>query len=320
MNLVYHYPPELLNLLVDVIPSLNRSKKDVIVFFKGAGVAPRITNDLVAKINRDKDSISKYEITRTVLERLNDRGEACLRERREILKRVTEFESFSSCWPADQFKAKGLVAEIRSLVNVKDSFTRMQQEKDSETRKRVEEHNSKAAELVRKRQQLAEIKGDLFSLFGETNPHKRGKDLEGVLNRLFESSGILVSEAFTLTGSDGEGVVEQIDGVIEFEGNHYLVEMKWWNETLGPGEVSQHLLRVFFRGHSRGIFISNSDFTPAAVNVCREALQKSVVVLCKLEEIVHLLENEKGFRDFLKEKVSAAIIHKNPFYEPFRLI
>ena len=30
-----------------------------------------------------------------------------------------------------------------------------------------------------------------------------------------------------LRGSEGEGVLEQIDGVIEFGGHLYLVEMKW---------------------------------------------------------------------------------------------
>ena len=55
-------------------------------------------------------------MVRTTLTRLNERGEAALRERREILKRVTEFEDFSTCWPNDQLKAKGLVAEIRRVI------------------------------------------------------------------------------------------------------------------------------------------------------------------------------------------------------------
>lgn len=34
----FHYPPEIFNLLVDTIPLLCRSKRDVIGFFQGAGV------------------------------------------------------------------------------------------------------------------------------------------------------------------------------------------------------------------------------------------------------------------------------------------
>jgi len=75
----------------------------------------------------------------TVLTRLNDKAETTLRERREIIKRITEFENFSSCWDADRLKAKGLVSQIRQVVNVKDSFTRMDQERDAERKQRQAE-------------------------------------------------------------------------------------------------------------------------------------------------------------------------------------
>lgn len=80
----------------------------------------------------NKDNINKYEIVRQVLTKLNEQKETYFRERREILKRVIEYDSFSSCWPNDQLKAKGLVSEIRKVVNTKDSFTRMAQERTAE--------------------------------------------------------------------------------------------------------------------------------------------------------------------------------------------
>ena len=320
MDIIYHYPPELFNILVDTVPVLCRSKKDVITFFKGAGVPSGVTNDLVRKINQDKESISKYEIARTVLTRLNERGEATLRERREVLKRVIEFENFSSCWPTDQLKAKGLVNEVRSIVNVKDSFTRMQQERDAERKQRIEDQESKLKTQEKKRETIASIKTDLFGLFSESNPLRRGKAMESVLNRLFSEAEILVRESFVNCGIAGEGIVEQIDGVIELDGHTYLVEMKWWNEPLGVGDVSQHLVRVMFRGQTRGIFISTSGYTEPAVTTCREALQKNVFVLCNLQELVLLLEREHDLKHFLKEKVNAAIIHKNPLFEPLSIL
>src|SRR5216684_1549155 len=133
-EIIHHYPPELLKLLVDAIPLLCPSKRDVLVFFKGAGVASAATADFAQRVATDKDSVNKYEIVREVLVRLNDKGEATLRERREVLKRVVEFEDFSTCWPNDQLKAKGLVAEIRRVVGVKDAFTRMSLEREDEAR------------------------------------------------------------------------------------------------------------------------------------------------------------------------------------------
>jgi len=116
-DISYHYPPELFNLLVDVVPLLNRPKRDVLMFFPGAGVADAVTSDLAAQLQTAKDEINKYEIVRTVLERLNAKGEGDLRERREVLRRVVEFANFDTCWPSDQLKAKGLVASIREVVN-----------------------------------------------------------------------------------------------------------------------------------------------------------------------------------------------------------
>jgi restriction endonuclease Mrr len=261
--------------------------------------------------------VNKYEIVREVLVRLNDKGDVSLRERREILKRVIEFEDFSTCWPDDQLKAKGLVAEIRRVVDVKDSFGRMRQEQEAERKKRLEEEMRKVSAQNERKAKLEQVKKDLYALFGVTDPHKRGRQVEDVLNRLFQTAGILVREAFTRVASTGEGVVEQIDGVIELDGEIYLVEMKWWDKPLGTGEVSHHLVRVFSRNCARGLLISYSDFTDPAVTICKESLARMVVALCGLQEIVQLLEREEDLAEFLRKKVRAAVIDKNPHYRVY---
>lgn len=197
MDSTFHYPPELMNLLIDTIPLLNRSENDVFLFFRGAGVSNQLIQQPYQQWQRDKNSINKYEIVREVLSKLNEKGDVYLRERREILKRVVEFESFSSCWPADHFKARGLVAEIQKVVNVKDSFTRMTKERDAERQGRIAQINAKHEMVRKKEEQIINIKDELFALFSETNPQKRGKVLESVLNRLFKANGVLVREAFT---------------------------------------------------------------------------------------------------------------------------
>lgn len=121
-DITFHYPPELMSLLIDVIPLLNRDKKDVFLFFRGAGVLYALMKQPYDQWQQDKVSIGKHEIVRRVLTKLNERGEAALRERREVLKRVVEFDSYSACWPTDILKARGLVAEVQKIVNIKDSF------------------------------------------------------------------------------------------------------------------------------------------------------------------------------------------------------
>jgi len=314
IDIVHHYPPELLQLLVDTIPLLCRSKKDVLVFFQGAGVSKIMLAEFEHKLATDRSSVNKYGIVRDVLVLLNDKGEPTLRERREVLKRVVEYEDYSTCWPTDQLKAKGLVAEIRRVVNVKDSFSRMRQEKEAEQKKRIDEEKRKALALQERKAKLEQVKKDLYALFGEANPQRRGKNLEDVLNRLFKTAGILIRESFTRVAHNGEGIIEQIDGVVELDGEIYLVEMKWWDKPLGTGEVSQHLVRVFTRNCARGILVSYSGYTEPAITICKDALARMVVALCNLHEVVQLLDREDDLSEFLRKKIRAAVIDKNPHY------
>lgn len=227
LDISFHYPPELMSLLIDTIPRLFRSKKDVLLFFKGAGVSDALADDLRKTVRVNPDDVNKFEIVRKVLTRMNERQEATLRERREILKRVVEFDDFSTCWESDRLKAQGLISQIQRVVNVKDSFTRMNEERERERRDYVAQREAELAVLREKREALEQIRLELFALFGETHAQSRGKKVENLLNRLFKAAGISIQEAFTLCGEEGEGVIEQIDGVIKLDNHLSFVEVKW---------------------------------------------------------------------------------------------
>jgi len=317
-DITFHYPPELFNLLVDTIPLLNRSKKDVLLFFRGAGVPENVLSDLMQRLKTAPEGINKYEITRTTLERLNERGEATLQQRREVLKRIVEFTNYDTCWPADQLKAKGLVASIRDVVNQKDSFTRMNRAREEERKERLAETARVAREKQERLTRINAAKEEFYGLFGGSlTPQQRGKKLETALNNLFRAYGILIREAFHLVGESGEGIVEQIDGVIELKGALHFVEMKWYKNPVGKAEISEHLVRLMSRAEARGLFISASDFSDPAIHTCRDFLQHKVVALCHLQEIVVALEQQCDLADCFVQKVQAAQIHKNPYFKPF---
>jgi restriction system protein len=316
-DITFHYPPDLFNLLVDTIPLLSRSKKDVLLFFRGAGVPGEYIEDLTKRLKDAPSEINKYDIARTVLDRLNARGEATLRERREVLRRIVEFTNFDTCWPTDQLKAKGLVAAIRDVVNQKDAFTRINQERENERQQRL----AQAEEVVRvKKEGIARIdaaKAEFYGLFGSGLTRQvRGKKLETALNNLFAAYGILVHEAFHIVGECGEGIVEQIDGVIGLKGVLHFVEMKWYEAPVGKGEISEHLVRLISRAEARGIFISASGYTEPAIQTAREFLQHKVVILADLQEIVRLLEQQGDLDLLFVKKLNAAQIHKNPYFKP----
>ncbi|MFB2762755.1 restriction endonuclease [Marinobacter shengliensis] len=312
----FHYPPEVYNLLVDTIPLLCRSKNDVVLFFQGAGVAPEDLSEVSRIVQTDRRSINKFEIARQVLTKVNARGDSGLRARREIIKRVTEFDNFETCWDNDRLKAKGLVSEIAKIVNVKDSFTRMKQERDLERENAAAQKRAERAAVIAKRNKIDDVSRRLTALFTmDDRPQERGKLLEGVLNDLFKAYDIHVREDFRRKDPDTGVVVEQIDGVIELGGKIHLVEMKWLNSPVGVGEFFPHLSRLFLRGDASGIFISSSNFTQAVITECASALSQKTIFLCSLQEFVLLLQRQSDLPEFLKKKSQAAIVDKNPYLE-----
>lgn len=314
----YHYPPELLELLTEAIPCLVKSKRAVIDLFLGAGVPDRHLADWADKVHKDRDSVRKHEIARSVLCRINEDGDSALGVRREVVRRISSWEDFSTCYDGDRYKAMGLVARIQKVVEVKDSFTRMSIEREKERNERQAEYKAKAAAKQKQDEERQSVKGLFYRLFGEPDPHKRGKRLEAALNALFKHFGILVKDAFEYKGSAREGVLEQIDGVVELSGHLYLVEMKWWDKPIGKADVASHLVNVYGRGGVGGIFISASGYTPAALESVKTALVQKVCVLCELQEIVMILECGGDLGELLQQKVRAAQMFKEPLHRPVR--
>lgn len=312
----FHYPPALMMLLIDAIHYLNRSKKDVFSFFQGAGVPSAIVNPILNKW-RENNNIQKREIARNILKSINLNNDIYLAQRREIIKRIIEFDDFSLCWPDDQLPARGTVAKIKDIVRGRDTLTRLANEVE---KTRIQHMKKRDAEILQQRirkENINRIKTELCSLFAESNPQKRGKDLEEILNELFSIAGIGIRGSFSLKGDDREGTIEQVDGVIELHNNIYFVEMKWLSNPVGKAEISEHLVRIFSRSEARAIIISASGFTDPAITTCKEALQNKVIILCSLDEIIYLLESGNELVELLNQKVNAAIIDKNPYLRPY---
>jgi hypothetical protein len=313
----FHYPPELFELLIQTIPLLFRGKKDVVLFFRGAGVPDSLCADLSHTIQTAKDSITKYDIARTLLTRINEENDIYLRQRREILKRISEFEAFTNCWPKDQMAAKGYVAEVQKVVKMKDAFTRMEIEREKEQLKHRQEQQKKVEAIREKADQIEEIKKKYYSLFAIENPHERGKKLEEVLNSLFTANGILVRDAFTICGSDGEGVIEQVDGAVEIDGHVYLVEMKWHGPKISNRDVLQHLGRIYSRPRPNGIFISSSGFTDSAIIAARDGLIRGAMfILMDFEEFIKIFEHRLNLVQYVREKILKALTEKEPYHKP----
>jgi hypothetical protein len=62
LNEVFHYPPDLFELVVQTIPLLNRSKRSVLLFFKGAGVQEKLIADITNILSTNRDSMYRGQI------------------------------------------------------------------------------------------------------------------------------------------------------------------------------------------------------------------------------------------------------------------
>lgn len=209
--------------------------------------------------------------------------------------------------------AKGAVSKVKELVNEKDAFSKMAQERDTERAIRLAE-SEKRADAQRKRLQEREaMKSEFYALYAlNNNPQKRGLLFEKTLNKIFTLDGMLIRESFTIQGDPGEGIVEQIDGVVELNNHIYLVEAKWWSENIGVGELAQHMLRVSRRAGVRGFYIVNPGFAPAAIASARKELQHNVFVLATTQEIFTVFERNGSFSEWMKKKVDYAVTHQDP--------
>lgn len=109
MDQDYHFQPDLFKLLVDGIPKLCRSKRDVLNFFRSCGMPSSSLDPLEERLRTQRDAIKKREIAETLLHEMNKAGDALLGVRRQLIKRIVEFDDFSSCYPDDQLAATGFV-------------------------------------------------------------------------------------------------------------------------------------------------------------------------------------------------------------------
>jgi len=220
------------------------------------------------------------------------------------------------CWEKDVYKAKAKVGDLARMVNIKDSFTRMNQEREAAQAELAAAARAEREATVERRRKIGEVRDRLNALFGmDSEPQKRGKLLEGVLNDLFRAYDIHVKEDFKRYDPGGDVVVEQIDGIIEFDGHTYLVEMKWLKDPVGVNELSSHFIRLFARPDVRGLFISTSDFASTAIAECRTHSANKTMVLATVREFVMLLGSERDLLEVLRSKARAAILDKKPLVD-----
>jgi hypothetical protein len=310
----YQFRPDVFTAVVDAIALIRNSKRDIVTFFRGAGLEHPQMREYERQIQIDRGALRKTEMAYTLLKIVNEIStDDGLKIRREILKAVVDFNNFEAVFPDKTLAAKGAVVKVRELVNEKDAFTRMQLERESERSKWLAQKGAEQELERRKKLRHDDIKRRLYALFTMEDEYERGRLFEVLLNDWCAHEGILVKESFRITGDKDRRTIEQIDGLIEIGGHLYVVEIKWWKSNLGPKDIAQHVMRVFTRGDARGLFIANPGYTDAAIQDVRRALTQKVIVLGTTEELYNIMARDHSLSQWIGDKANAAIGERNPF-------
>lgn len=155
------------------------------------------------------------------------------------------------------------------------------------------------------RQTLAQIKADLLSI-SSLAPQPRGFAFEKLLKRLFDAYGLAAHDPFRLRG-------EQIDGSFQLASETYLVEAKWQNLPTGVADLHTFHGKIEQKAAwTRGLFVSNSGFTPDGLMAFGRG--KRVICMDGLD-LYDTLDREIPLNQVLERKVRRAAETGAPFIQ-----
>lgn len=135
-------------------------------------------------------------------------------------------------------------------------------------------------------------------------PQKRGYDFELFLKELFKTYGLAPRASFRLVG-------EQIDGSFVLHNETYLLEAKWQNAPTGVADLHTFEGKLGQKASwSRGLFVSNSGFSPDGL----QAFGKGKRLICVDGlDLSEMLRMKLSFVDVMDAKVRMAAETGYPF-------
>lgn len=248
-----------------------------------------------------KESFTKYQVMRNILEHLDERGDT--ETINNLISNFFRLRGAVDRDALDERKAKRLLEEFRSLVG-NDPI-----EAEIARRKREEAKNNytlRVEERISQEQRLKELNSLFMSLAtgSECTPQQRGYKLEDIFSDLLQLSELEYSRPYKIP--DGE----QIDGHFRYEKFDYLVESKWEEGLIKQKDLSIFDGKIKGKAQStRGLFLSANGFDPNAVNKFSGDAPR--IILMSGEDLALILGGQVLFTDAMKAKVEAIVRYGN---------
>jgi len=283
------FPSDVKGCMRDCILSVMWKKDDIYSFFKN-----HCTKSDLKVLDNYQEELSRAAMIDRVFNHLSDRVDGGISSFRAMLQSLIKWSHFDPYYfdtlkKLNRDEAKRNLDHLRQLQEIRDAKFQIERErKEKLTREQQEPKNT-----------IQELKKNFLKLHcGKTSIQQRGYELEKILLELGRLSRLEVTEPFRVVG-------EQIDGAVKYDGEHYLIEAKWQDQSSSNEPVYQFVGKVEGKMYGRGIFVSIHGFSD---NVVKSIVQGKAIktIFVDGEDLVCVLEDRLTFRQLIDAKVKAA--------------
>jgi hypothetical protein len=202
--------------------------------------------------------------------------------------------------------AEGHKIDIAETCALKLKQIIEEQHKQTKNNQQIKQRATETRE-INYESELSKVK-EQFLNAEKLTPQKKGYELEKVFSQLMRISGIPVEESFRITG-------EQIDGAIKYDGNYYLVELKWTTNPSAHLEVSSLYVKVEGKMGARGLFISMNGYSKEVVESLPKGKEIKVLFLDGIH-IANVIFGNYTFRELMEYAISQASLKCNIYCSP----
>lgn len=279
-------------LIKDGIANLYWYKADLHKAWLRSGVPEQLRDEIHRLRDDDGKSLSKRLQMDALYERLRGGNyDQRLEVSRNFVRILVEHENFT---PQD--KNHRIEVARRSKLELLELIRR--QEKDREYKDTIRRRAARAV-----RETYDSKLNELRTKFVEANdaePQKRGYLLESLFSELMRISGIPVEEPFRIAG-------EQLDGAIKYDGNYYLLELKWTATQADPKEIGHFFFKVEGKLGARGLFLSMNGFTKGAMASLPKGKSLNMLLLDGTH-LANVIFGQYKFQELLEHAIRQATL------------
>ena len=166
----------------------------------------------------------------------------------------------------------------------------------SEREKVIAEREARRAQVEAQRSfsdEVDQLRRRFLTLQEESNPQRRGRDLEPLLTDLFFLFDMEPRLSYSLER-------EQIDGSLSFDTDDYIVEARWRTAPASRGDADVFAAKVRRKGkNALGLFVSVAGMSGGAIDQYRES---TPFVVLDGSDLYLVLDQRIRLDDLLKLK------------------